>query len=415
LRGAFDTLILLLSENQAKRVKEDKCMKKKKMIGLLVCIGIVCILCVTFRDAIIHVSREVISGGGQAGTEMAEGQGETDTDIDTGEGNSKGAPEEAENTGEAQGGQEAGTQEGETETEENNAGKADGEEDLSDHQEADSTLFTDYKEEAGMLPGQVEEEAAGSQTSATATTLYRELKQCYDIKDAYDRVEEVDRMDREILEFCGDPLAGKKIAFLGDSITAGNGGSPSSEDRGVSYTDFIAQYTSAEIVNLGIGGTPMEGGENDDAIVHRFENIPRDTDIIVLFAGINDMFAGVEHFGTPEDLEEGTYWGDVTQIFEKIRQLYPDADVHVVITYPNEMEEYREYSGETWQRYADVQIELSKRYGYRVINLYEEGFLDSSDFKVRNHFFRDDIHPNDQGSELLGRHILVHLIERYVR
>ena len=40
--------------------------------------------------------------------------------------------------------------------------------------------------------------------------------------------------------------------------------------------------------------------------------------------------------------------------------------------------------------------------------------MDSGDSKIRNAFFKDDIHPDDLGSEILGRHILVHLIENYV-
>ncbi len=239
---------------------------------------------------------------------------------------------------------------------------------------------------------------------------YEELEEAYEITDKFEKAKAIDSIDSFILNFCGDPLSGKTLVFLGDSITAGNGGTLTPDGSGLNYTDFISNYTSAKIVNLGIGGTPFDGSDNDDAIVNRYEDIPENADIIVLFGGINDLFAGAEHFGSLEDPQEGTYCGDIKKTFEQIAKRHPDADIYVVITYPNKMEEYREYMDENWQDYADVQIELADEYDFHIINLYQEGFLDSSDSKVRNAFFKDDIHPDDLGSEVLGRHILVHLL-----
>lgn len=252
------------------------------------------------------------------------------------------------------------------------------------------------------------------ETGEMISEKYRELRKAYEIEDKFRKTKEIDRIDSFILNFCGDPLKGKKIAFLGDSITAGNGGTLTPDGSGMNYTDFISKYTSAQIINLGIGGTPFDGNDNDDAIVYRYGDIPDDTDIIVLFGGINDLFAGSDHFGSLDDPQAGTYCGDIYKTFRQISKQYADADVYVVITYPNKMEDYKEYTGENWQKYANVQIELADEFGFHVIDLYKEGFLDSSDAKVRNAFFKDDIHPDDLGSEVLGRHILVHLIRNYL-
>lgn len=243
---------------------------------------------------------------------------------------------------------------------------------------------------------------------------YKERKEALAIEDPFKKTKTVDRINSFILNFADDPLEDKKIAFLGDSITAGNGGSLTLDGNGLNYTDYISQYTSAEIVNLGIGGAPYDGYDNDDAIVYRYQDIPEDTDIIVLFGGINDLFAGSEHFGSLSSPKKGTYCGDLYTTFEAIHEDYPDADVYVVITYPNKMEEYKQFTGENWQDYADVQITLADEFDYRVINLYQEGFMDSKDSKVRNAFFLDDIHPDDLGSEILGRHILVHILKDYL-
>ncbi len=243
---------------------------------------------------------------------------------------------------------------------------------------------------------------------------YEELDEAYEIEDKFKKTKTIDGIDSFILNFCGDPLQDKKIAFLGDSITAGSGGTLTPDGSGLGYTDFIAKYTSAKIINLGIGGAPFDGSNNDDALVNRYKDIPKDTDIIVLFGGINDLFAGAEHFGSPDELKEGTYCGDLYKTFQQIDKRHPDAEVYIVITYPNKMEQYQQYTDDKWQDYADVQIQLAHKFDFRIINLYEEGFLDSNDSKVRNAFFKDDIHPDDLGSEILGRHILVHLIRKHL-
>lgn len=243
---------------------------------------------------------------------------------------------------------------------------------------------------------------------------YKERKEALAIEDPFKKTKAVDRINSFILNFADDPLKDKTITFLGDSITAGNGGSLTLDGSGLNYTDYIAQYTDAKIINLGIGGAPYDGSDNDDAIIYRYEDIPEDTDIIVLFAGINDLFAGSEHFGSLDKPKKGTYCGDTYATFRGIHEDYPDAHVYVVITYPNKMEDYTQFTGENWQEYADVQIELADEFDYDIINLYQEGFLDSKDSKVRNSFFLDDIHPDDLGSEVLGRHILVHILKDYL-
>ena len=253
-----------------------------------------------------------------------------------------------------------------------------------------------------------------SKISEMISEKYGELNEARYISDPFKKTKSMDRINSFILNFSGDVLANKKIAFLGDSITAGNGGTLTLDGSGLNYTDYISHYTSADIVNLGIGGTPFDGYDNDDALVYRYGDIPDDTDIIVIFAGINDLFAGSEHFGSMEDPQEGTYCGDVYKTFTHINDYYEDAEVYIVITFPNKMEEYTQFTGENWQDYADVQIELADELDFHVIDLYADGFMNSKDATVRNAFFKDDIHPDDLGSEVLGRHLLVQILKDYL-
>ncbi len=369
-------------------------MKKLHVLFLFLCLGILC----TPMDSHAHegFAWKVLSDeSGQATEDTTENTPAQDTEQIT---------EESSNENETA---EENTPSEEKQDESDAAVQAD----TGNTEEETSQEENSAQEQDNTKPHSIYSDA---ETTEMIRAKYRELDEAYEMKNKFKKTKTIDSIDSFILNFCGDPLKGKTIVFLGDSITAGNGGTLTPDGSGLDYTNFIAKYTSARIINLGIGGAPFEGSDNDDAIVHRYGDIPEDADIIVLFAGINDLFAGSENFGSLKELDEGTYCGDIYRTFRQIHRLHPHADVHVVITYPNRMENYEQFRDEDWQDYADVQINLADRYDFHVINLYEEGFMDNADYKIRNAFFKDDIHPDDLGSEVLGRHILVHLIEKYV-
>ncbi|MCR4706143.1 MAG: SGNH/GDSL hydrolase family protein [Lachnospiraceae bacterium] len=241
---------------------------------------------------------------------------------------------------------------------------------------------------------------------------YKALREAYNTADAFKLTKKVDKIDSFLIDFSFDPLADKKITFIGDSITAGNGGTITPDGTKRGYPDYIAQYTDATIVNLGIGGAQVSG-DSSKAIVNRYEQIPEDSDIIVFFAGINDFLNENVSCGSESHDDEGTFYGDTKTCFEGISERYPDADVYVVTTYHNRLEDYTAYSGKNMKQFMTALTELARDYGFHIIDLYEEGFLNTNHILVRNAFFTDDIHPDDLGAEVLGRHILMHLERQY--
>lgn len=368
-------------------------MRNYKVFCFFLCIGMLC--APMYTSAKEGFSWELISGGNAIDTddEDTERDASSDQDSDSSDQDSKKADH------------------GSSDQDSERNDRAEDEEDNEEEEEEDDEDNA-HDEDRRVYPSGVI--YSDSKIKEMISDKYGELKKAYAIEDSFKRTKTIDRIDSFILNFAGDPLKKKKIAFLGDSITAGTGGTLTPDGSGMNYTDFIARYTSAEIINLGHGGSPIQGKDDNYAVVYRYEDIPKDSDVIVIFAGINDLFEGSDSFGSLERPERGTYCGDTLTTFRMIHKRHPDAETHVVITYPNKMEEYKEYTGEAFQDYADVQIKLAEKYGFNVINLYEEGFLDSHDSRVRNAFFKDDIHPDDLGSEVLGRHILVHLIKDYI-
>ena len=92
-------------------------------------------------------------------------------------------------------------------------------------------------------------------------------------------------------------LKGKKIAFLGDSITEGVG--VSSVEK--IYWNLVGQRTGAEVYGYGIGGTRIAVNRQPNHEPHveenyfgaRVEKMIPDADIVVVFGGTNDFGHGV--------------------------------------------------------------------------------------------------------------------------
>ena len=101
-------------------------------------------------------------------------------------------------------------------------------------------------------------------------------------------------------------LHGKKINFLGDSITQGVGTSAPEHI----YHAVLAKEYGATARNYGISGTRFARQSANSAVssfdqnfCDRVEKMDADADIIVVFGGTNDFGHGDAPLGTPADRE----------------------------------------------------------------------------------------------------------------
>ena len=113
-------------------------------------------------------------------------------------------------------------------------------------------------------------------------------------------------------------LFGKKINFLGDSITEGCGVALP-ENR---FVDRIAAQVGAICRNYGIGGTriarqQVPSGEPiwDLYFASRVEDMEADADLAVVFGGTNDCGHGDAPLGTMEDRTEDTFYGGLHVLY----------------------------------------------------------------------------------------------------
>ena len=104
----------------------------------------------------------------------------------------------------------------------------------------------------------------------------------------------------------------KKIAVLGDSITFGADANPPEDG----FVGQLAKQSRARVVNLGICGTriarkrvPSEVAMFDQDFCGRFLEIPRDTEVILVFGGTNDYGHGDAPLGDAGDHTPDTFRG----------------------------------------------------------------------------------------------------------
>lgn len=212
-------------------------------------------------------------------------------------------------------------------------------------------------------------------------------------------------------------LKGKKINFLGDSITQGCG---TTDEEACRFSTLLLQSEGlAASRNYGIGGTRIarqritfEKEIYDLDFCMRALEMDADADAVVVFGGTNDYGHGDAPFGTPADRTEYTFWGALHTLYTTLRSRYPEAKLLVVTPLHRAVEDnplgdppVKPAPGECLPAYVDAIRRRAAEFGIPVLDLYEQSFLDARKPEILRDFVPDGLHPNDRGHEILAREI----------
>lgn len=193
---------------------------------------------------------------------------------------------------------------------------------------------------------------------------------------------EIERLSIETSAIFGSenvvhPLAGKKIFFLGSSVTRGHGGNTD----GVSFADDIAALTGANCVKEAVSGTTLiDNGAQ--SYISRFKNFDFSLQpcALVLQLSTNDFNMGYSN-------------AQITQAVLKIVEMTKNADADCKLyVYTCPLKDNLSY----YLRYAQAveQLQgLKGEYGFEIIDLFNADFIDPDGAYLQS----DGLHPTREG------------------
>lgn len=204
-------------------------------------------------------------------------------------------------------------------------------------------------------------------------------------------------------------LKGKKINFLGDSITQGVG--VDSPDK--IYLNLLKESCElAEARNYGISGSRIARQsnyetENLPAFCDRFNGMDDDADVVVVFGGTNDYGHGDASLGDFTESDENTFYGALHVLMRGLIEKYPTSEI--VFMTPihrcgdkRPSQQNKSSTPEPLGTYVEIIKEIAKNYGIPVLDLYSSSGIvpDVEINKVT--FCPDGLHPNAEGHKRIA-------------
>lgn len=195
---------------------------------------------------------------------------------------------------------------------------------------------------------------------------------------------------------------GKKIAFMGDSLTAGylEGGGYVARPYPTVVKDILEL---SSIQNLGISSTTVStSGNPTNAMCERYNAIDNDVDYICVMGGTNDHI-NASTLGSIDDTTKDTFYGALYVLFNGVRTIYPNAKLIYFVPIQkswvgNNTKDLK------FKEYINAIREMCEECSVEMIDLYSRSGLS---FKIEENksYYDGGLHLNQNGYEFLGKRI----------
>ena len=233
-------------------------------------------------------------------------------------------------------------------------------------------------------------------------------------------------------------LYGKKVLFIGDSIT----------DMAY-WVNWFAKLTGCIAYNRGVSGTTYT---KNDVVLNSFcERLdkeynnnqndkgqgfpsPENVDLIIVLGGVNDFgrqaYIKGEYGSIKEAIDNTTFCGALRYFFKGLKEKYTETPIYALsmlhtysdstyslwseIKYEDD-DDTKSYTvkttseGKTFYDYKNAIEEVSKMYGIEYIDMFRCGFsaLITSE---REKFYEDGLHPNELGGYIMAMYLIKHIL-----
>lgn len=231
-----------------------------------------------------------------------------------------------------------------------------------------------------------------------------------------DREEFFNEVQKQYISNAGSqPIAGKKIAYNGDSIAESRLATGNTHNGGA-YAKMIADLTGGTYSNIAHGGgilaSAVPSGTMPHSVVNTLSNMPNDADLICFEGGINDYWRDVPLGDYTESdytstLDTTTICGALETIFRQAKQKWVGKPICFVITHKIKSTVYVPNSaGYTWTQVHEKLVGICKKYAIPFYDAFTDSGLNAYD-DIQNTTFLtanstgvgDGCHPNALGYE----------------
>ena len=185
-------------------------------------------------------------------------------------------------------------------------------------------------------------------------------------------------------------LYGKKIVAIGDSMTRGH--SVAIEDG---WLAKIAQRNNMTYVNLGINGTFLSNHvwNNYQPVVNRINEIPEDSDYVIIFAGTNDITSSSIQVGEENSTDTTTIYGALNSICQQLLTRFPNKKVCFITPYIRN--QYKEKCLQVEEAFKNA---LRNNGGIPYFDNFQSGGIDfSNETQASSLTLNDGLHLNVAG------------------